>query len=140
MNNSNKNEKKTPPGWDQDSLSEFIENAWRNTFAAFHNLKTWSAISSSLSLNLIIRAADVCLKERRKLVLMVRETPLHLGHLRSMVNVSEIGAIVMPPVPAFYTNPESVDDIVNYIVGRALSMFGLDTGMVKRWGEDIPCK
>ncbi|MBK8065298.1 MAG: UbiX family flavin prenyltransferase [Betaproteobacteria bacterium] len=75
--------------------------------------------------------------ERRRVVLMVRETPNHLGHLRSMTAVTEMGAIVMPPVPAFYTKPKTIDDIVNHSVGRALDLFGLDTGMVKRWGEDV---
>jgi 4-hydroxy-3-polyprenylbenzoate decarboxylase len=68
---------------------------------------------------------------------MVRETPNHLGHLRSMVAVTEMGAIVMPPVPAFYTKPKTIDDIVAHSVGRALDLFGLDTGTVKRWGEDV---
>ena len=77
------------------------------------------------------------LKERRRLVLMVRETPNHLGHLRSMTAVTEMGAIVMPPVPAFYTKPKTIDDIVNHSVGRALDLFGIDTGVVKRWGEDV---
>ena len=81
------------------------------------------------------RAADVVLKERRRLVLLVRETPLHTGHLRTMTRLSEMGAIVAPPVPAFYQRPETVDDIVDQTVGRALDLFGFDLGMVKRWGE-----
>jgi 4-hydroxy-3-polyprenylbenzoate decarboxylase len=79
----------------------------------------------------------VVLKERRRLVLMVRETPLHLGHIRSMAQVTEMGAIVMPPVPAFYALPQSIDDIVNHSVGRALDLFGLDASLVRRWGEEI---
>ena len=74
------------------------------------------------------------LKERRRLVLMVRETPLHLGHLRSMAQVTEMGAIVMPPVPAFYSGPQTVDDIVNHSVGRALDLFGIESSLVRRWG------
>ncbi|MBO0740221.1 MAG: UbiX family flavin prenyltransferase, partial [Hyphomicrobiaceae bacterium] len=84
---------------------------------------------------LLTRAGDVVLKERRRLVLLVRETPLHLGHLRSMAAVTEMGAIVMPPVPAFYSEPKTIDDIVNHTVGRALDLFGLDTGLLVRWGE-----
>jgi 4-hydroxy-3-polyprenylbenzoate decarboxylase len=87
--------------------------------------------------SLLTRAADVVLKERRRLVLMVRETPLHLGHLRTMTALSEMGAIIMPPVPAFYAEPKSVDDIIDQSVGRALDLFGIDTPLVKRWGEDL---
>jgi 4-hydroxy-3-polyprenylbenzoate decarboxylase len=100
------------------------------------SVKTLSGIAHCYSENLLTRAADVCLKERRPLVLMVRETPLHMGHLRTMANVSEMGAIVMPPVPAFYHKPKTIDDIVNQTVGRALDLFGFDFGIVKRWGED----
>lgn len=101
------------------------------------SIRSLSEIVTGVTGSLISRAADVVLKERRRLVLMVRETPNHLGHLRSMTAVTEMGAIVMPPVPAFYTKPRTIDDIVNHSVGRALDLFGLDTGMVKRWGEDI---
>jgi flavin prenyltransferase len=100
------------------------------------SIRTLSEIASGVTSSLLTRAADVALKERRKLVLMVRETPLHLGHLRAMTQATEMGAIVMPPVPAFYARPTSVDDIVNHSVGRALDLFGLDTPLVKRWGED----
>jgi flavin prenyltransferase len=100
------------------------------------SMRTLSEIAGGVTSSLLSRAADVVLKERRKLVLMVRETPLHLGHLRSMVAVTEMGAIVMPPVPAFYTRPASLDDIVNHSVGRALDLFGLDTKLVRRWGEE----
>jgi 4-hydroxy-3-polyprenylbenzoate decarboxylase len=95
-----------------------------------------SEIASGVTTTLLTRSADVVLKERRKLVLMVRETPLHLGHLRAMAEVTEMGAIVMPPVPAFYARPTSLDDIVNHSVGRAFDLFGLDSKLVSRWGED----
>jgi 4-hydroxy-3-polyprenylbenzoate decarboxylase len=75
------------------------------------------------------------LKERRRLVLMVRETPLHLGHLRTMASLAEIGAVIMPPVPALYAKPASIEEMVAHSVGRALDLFGIDTGLVKRWGE-----
>jgi len=100
------------------------------------SVKSMSEIAAGTTGTLLTRAADVVLKERRRLVLMVRETPLHMGHLRAMANVSEMGAIVMPPVPAFYHRPKTIDDIVNQTVGRALDLFGLDPGLVKRWGED----
>ena len=100
------------------------------------SIRSMSEIAAGTTGNLLTRAADVVLKERRRLVLMVRETPLHMGHLRTMANVSEMGAIVMPPVPAFYHRPETIDDIINQTVGRALDLFGFDLGMVKRWGED----
>lgn len=100
------------------------------------SIKSMSEIAAGTTGTLLTRAADVVLKERRRLVLMVRETPLHMGHLRTMANVSEMGAIVMPPVPAFYHRPKTIDDIVNQTVGRALDLFGLDPGLVKRWGED----
>ena len=101
------------------------------------SIRTLSEIASGVTSSLLTRAADVVLKERRKLVLMVRETPLHLGHLRAMTQVTEIGAIVMPPVPAFYARPTSVEDIVNHSVGRALDLFGLESDLVPRWGETI---
>lgn len=100
------------------------------------SVRSLSEIASGVASNLLTRAADVVLKERRRLVLMVRESPLHLGHLRSMVQVTEMGAIVAPPVPAFYHKPATVDDIVNHTVGRTLDLFGIDSGVVKRWGED----
>jgi 4-hydroxy-3-polyprenylbenzoate decarboxylase len=84
---------------------------------------------------LLTRAADVVLKERRRLVLMLRETPLHTGHLRTMTQLSEMGAIVAPPVPAFYAKPQTLDDMIGHTVGRALDLFGLDTGTVRRWRE-----
>jgi flavin prenyltransferase len=99
------------------------------------SIKSLSEIATGVTSTLLTRAGDVVLKERRRLVLLVRETPLHLGHLRSMAAVTEMGAIVMPPVPAFYTEPKTIDDIVNHTVGRALDLFGLDTGLLVRWGE-----
>lgn len=97
--------------------------------------KTLGEIASGACTTLVSRAADVTLKERRRLVLMVRETPLHLGHCRNMVAVTEYGAIVMPPVPAFYPKPKSIDEIVDHTVGRALDLFDLDSGRFKRWKE-----
>jgi 4-hydroxy-3-polyprenylbenzoate decarboxylase len=83
------------------------------------------------------RAADVTLKERRALVLMVRETPLHLGHLRTMVQLAEMGAVIAPPMPAFYSLPSSLDEMVDQSVGRALDLLGLSWNSVKRWGQDV---
>jgi 4-hydroxy-3-polyprenylbenzoate decarboxylase len=100
------------------------------------SIKSMSEIAAGTTGTLLTRAADVVLKERRRLVLLVRETPLHMGHLRTMANVSEMGAVVMPPVPAFYHKPKTIDDIVNQTIGRALDLFGLDLGIVKRWGEE----
>ncbi|URZ00338.1 UbiX family flavin prenyltransferase [Clostridium felsineum] len=97
------------------------------------SIKTLSQIAYSINDNLITRAADVTLKERRRLVLMVRETPYNLSHIRSIEAVMENGAIVFPPVPAFYTKPKTVMDIVDQSIGRALDLFGIDTGKVKRW-------
>jgi 4-hydroxy-3-polyprenylbenzoate decarboxylase len=99
------------------------------------SIRSLSEIASGVTSGLLTRAADVVLKERRRLVLMVRETPLHLGHLRSMAQVTEMGAIVMPPVPAFYSCPQTVDDIVNHSVGRALDLFGIESSLVRRWGS-----
>jgi 4-hydroxy-3-polyprenylbenzoate decarboxylase len=97
--------------------------------------KTLGEIASGACATLVSRAADVTLKERRRLVLVLRETPLHLGHCRNMVSVTEYGAIVMPPVPAFYAKPQTIDDIVNHTVGRALDLFDLDSGRFTRWRE-----
>ena len=101
------------------------------------SMRSLSEIASGVTTGLLTRAADVVLKERRRLVLMVRETPLHTGHLRSMTEASEIGAIIYPPVPAFYSDPETIDDIVNQTVGRVLDLFDLDAPDTKRWGEDL---
>lgn len=97
------------------------------------SMKTLAAVANSLSIDLLGRAADVVLKERRPLVLMVREAPLHIGHLRLMVQAAEMGAIIVPPVPAFYNFPKTLDDIVNHTVGRILDLFRIDVDIVKRW-------
>ncbi|MEO1888570.1 MAG: UbiX family flavin prenyltransferase [Cycloclasticus sp.] len=98
------------------------------------SMKTLGCIANGIADNLVSRAADVILKERRKLILMVRETPLNLVHLRNMTTLSEMGAIIAPPVPAFYTKPQSIDDIVNHSVGRILDTLDIaDTNHVKRW-------
>ena len=102
------------------------------------SIKTLSCIVNCLTDTLIARAADVCLKERRKVVLMVRETPLHLGHLDLMSRATQYGAVMMPPMPAFYHRPQTVDDIVDQTVGRALDQFGIDTDIVHRWRETQP--
>src|SRR5712672_3403236 len=100
------------------------------------SMRSMSEISSGVTTTLLTRAADVTLKERRKLVLLVRETPLHTGHLRSMTALSEMGAIIAPPVPAFYAKPESIEEMVDHTVGRMLDLFEIDVGTVRRWGED----
>jgi len=101
------------------------------------SVRTMSEIATGVTASLLTRAADVTLKERRPLVLMVRETPLHLGHLRTMVKLTEMGAVIAPPLPAFYAKPRSLDEMVDQSVGRALDLFGLDWKPVKRWGEDV---
>lgn len=97
------------------------------------SMKTLSAIVHSYADNLLTRAADVVLKERRRLVLMPRETPLHVGHCELLLKVCQLGAIVAPPMPALYTKPQTVDDIINHSVGRVLDLFDIDSGLVKRW-------
>ena len=97
------------------------------------SIKTLSAIANSFGADLVSRAADVTLKERRPLVLMVRETPFHLGHLRLMTKATEIGAVIYPPIPAFYNNPENLEDVVDHSVGRALDHLGIDVAGLKRW-------
>ncbi len=97
------------------------------------SIKTLSGVANSYADNLIVRAADVTLKEGRRLVLMPRETPLHAGHLRLMHEAALIGAIIAPPMPAMYTRPQTIDDIINQSVGRILDLFDLDPGIVKRW-------
>lgn len=97
------------------------------------SMRTVGEIATCATSNLLTRAADVCLKERRRLVLMVREAPLHAGHLKAMLAATEAGGIVFPPVPAFYTKPQTISDIVDHTVGRVLDLFGLDAGLVDRW-------
>lgn len=99
------------------------------------SVRTMSEIATGVTGSLMSRAADVVLKERRRLVLAVRETPLHTGHLRTMLSLSEMGAVIAPVVPAFYNRPETLDDIVNHTVGRLLDLFDLDAGIVKRWKD-----
>jgi flavin prenyltransferase len=101
------------------------------------SIRSLSEIAYGMTSNLLTRAADVVLKERRRLVLMVRETPLHLGHLRAMAQATEAGAIIMPPVPALYAKPGSIDEVIQHSVGRALDLFGIDAGAVRRWGEQV---
>ncbi|MBB5518578.1 UbiX family flavin prenyltransferase [Amphiplicatus metriothermophilus] len=101
------------------------------------SVRTMSEIAAGVTTSLLTRAADVALKERRRLVLMIRETPLHLGHLRTMTQLAEMGAIIMPPVPAFYAEPRTIDDLVDQSVGRALDLFDIETDFVRRWGEDL---
>ncbi len=102
------------------------------------SMRTLAAIANSYDTDLLIRAADVTLKERRKLVLVPRETPLHLGHLRNMVRATEIGAIILPPMPAFYHQPKTVDDIVNQTIGKILDQFHIEHTLFRRWGQDVP--
>jgi 4-hydroxy-3-polyprenylbenzoate decarboxylase len=99
------------------------------------SIHTLSAISNGISSNLIVRAADVCLKERRRLVLAVRETPFHLGHLRSMMTATEMGAIVAPPIPAFYHRPRTIEDLVDHFVERILDLIGLPDPQTMRWDD-----
>jgi 4-hydroxy-3-polyprenylbenzoate decarboxylase len=101
------------------------------------SIRTMSEIATGVTSSLLTRAADVTLKERRPLVLMVRETPLHLGHLRTLVALAEMGAIIAPPMPAFYARPASLAEMVDQCVGRALDPFGLDWARVNRWGEAL---
>jgi flavin prenyltransferase len=99
------------------------------------SVRTMSEIATGVTTTLLSRAADVVLKERRTLVLMVRETPLHLGHLRTMTALAEMGAVILPPVPAFYAAPNSLEDVVDHTVGRALDCFGYNWPKIRRWGE-----
>lgn len=100
------------------------------------SIKTLSAVANSYADNLLVRAADVTLKERRPLVLVVRETPLHVGHCRLLLDAATAGAVIMPPVPSFYTRPQSINDIVDHTVGRMLDLFDIDSGLVQRWREE----
>lgn len=102
------------------------------------SMRTLAALATGVTDNLLTRAADVVLKERRRLVLLVRETPLHLGHLRNMTAVTEMGAIVSPPVPAFYSRPQTIEQLVDHTLGRALDLFAIEAGTVTRWRAGEP--
>jgi 4-hydroxy-3-polyprenylbenzoate decarboxylase len=104
------------------------------------SIRTMSEIATGVTSSLMSRAADVVLKERRRLVLAVRETPLHSGHLRTLLQLSDMGAVISPLMPAFYNKPQTLDDIINHSVGRILDLFGLDAGVVKRWKIDDDAK
>lgn len=97
------------------------------------SIKTLSGLANSFDTNLLIRAGDVALKEKRKLIILLRETPLHLGHLRLMTTVAEIGATIMPPVPAFYHRPRTIQDIIDHTIGKILDQFGLEHHLFRRW-------
>ena len=101
------------------------------------SVRSMSEIATGTTSTLLTRAADVVLKERRRLVLMVRETPLHLGHLRTMTQLSEMGAIIAPPVPAFYQRPETIQQLIDQSIGRVLDLFDIEVSLTKRWGVDI---
>ena len=107
----------------------------RGMIVAPCSVRSWSEIATGVTTTLLTRAADVTLKERRPLVLVVRETPLHAGHLRTLAQLAEMGAIILPPVPAFYSEPHKISDFVDQIVGRALDLIGYDWPSQKRWGE-----
>lgn len=121
----------------QDVGAAIASGSFRNLgmLIAPCSVRTLAEIASGVTTTLLTRAADVALKERRRLVLMVREAPLHAGHIRNMLAVTEMGGIIHPPVPAFYTNPQSIADIVDHALGRALDCFGLDMPGLPRWGE-----
>jgi flavin prenyltransferase len=122
---------------DHDNLGASIASGSFRTdgmIVAPCSIKTLSGIANSFNYNLLIRAMDVVLKERRRLVLLVRETPLHEGHLDLMARVARVGGIIMPPVPAFYHKPATIDDLVDQTVGKALDLFSIDGHLFKRWG------
>ncbi len=99
------------------------------------SIRSMAEIATGVTTTLLTHAADVTLKERRRLVLLVRETPLHTGHLRTMTALSEMGAVIAPPVPAFYAKPQTIEEMIDQTLGRVLDLFGLDAGTVRRWGE-----
>ena len=99
------------------------------------SIKSLSAIANSFNVNIMIRAADVTIKEKRKLVLAVRETPLHKGHLNLMMNLADLGVIILPPIPAFYFHPKNMDDLINHTVGKILDLFHIDHHLFDRWGS-----
>jgi 4-hydroxy-3-polyprenylbenzoate decarboxylase len=101
------------------------------------SVRTMSEIATGVTTSLVTRAADVVLKERRRLVLMVRETPFHLGHLRTMTTLAEMGAVIAPPLPSFYIEPKSVGELVDQSVGRMLDLFDIESPLARRWGEDL---
>ena len=101
------------------------------------SMKTLAGIANSYNNDLITRAADVCLKERRRLVVVARETPLHRGHLLNMLSVTDMGGVILPPIPGFYSDPQTIDDIVNHTVGKVLDLLGIENNQFKRWeGKD----
>ncbi|MBN2808351.1 MAG: UbiX family flavin prenyltransferase [Deltaproteobacteria bacterium] len=100
------------------------------------SIKSLSGIANSYNDNLLVRAADVCLKERRKLIIVLRETPLHLGHLELMTRVTRYGATLLPPIPSFYHNPKTIDDLINQTVGKVLDNFGISHNLFKRWQSE----
>ena len=120
---------------DQDLAAPLSSGSFRTAgmIVAPCSIKTLSGIVHSYADTLVVRAADVVLKEGRRLVLMPRETPLHAGHCRLLLQAAEMGAVIAPPMPAFYNAPKTVDDIVNHNVGRVLDLFEIDSGLVKRW-------
>jgi 4-hydroxy-3-polyprenylbenzoate decarboxylase len=120
---------------DQDLAASISSGSFRTEgmIVAPCSIKTLSGIVNSYADTLVVRAADVVLKEGRRLVLMPRETPLHAGHCRLLLRAAEMGAIISPPMPAFYNAPRSIDDLVNHNIGRVLDLFGIDSGLVKRW-------
>ena len=120
---------------DQDLAATISSGSFRTAgmIVAPCSIKTLSGIVHSYADTLVVRAADVVLKEGRRLVLMPRETPLHAGHCRLLLQAAEMGAIIAPPMPAFYNAPKTIDDIINHNVGRVLDLFDIDSGLVKRW-------
>ena len=128
---------------DQDLAASISSGSFRTAgmIVAPCSIKTLSGIANSYADSLVVRAADVVLKEGRKLVLMPRETPLHAGHCRLLLRAAEIGAVIAPPMPAFYNAPKTVDDVINHNIGRVLDIFDIDSGRVKRWtgaGKAVP--